>query len=111
MYKQISVISGTAKNGKNARVLIQRHDLAQYGFDCGQLITVTFNEACGRIEIYADGIGSRKVSCVVDKRRNVTYQTIDLRIPHELRASLFGGAAKLAVLAKKGSLVIEAVQS
>ena len=103
---KISTISGTAKNGKNARVLIQRHDLAQYGFDCYQPITVTFNVECHQIEIYADHDGSRKVSCVLDKRRNVTYQTIDLRIPHELRADLFDGADKLSVSATSGVLII-----
>jgi hypothetical protein len=101
-----TTIKNTAVNKGQARTQIQRHDLAQYGFPCGQPITVTFE--ADRI-IITTTPSTKKVSRVVDKRRGVTYQTIDLRWSMDDRAKMFGNAERLDVTISKNRITLRAV--
>ena len=100
----IATIKNGAVNGKNARTCIQRRDLAQYGFDCGQRIEIGFYS--DHIGIRALEQGDKKVSCVNDKRRGFVYQTIDIRWKPEAREAMFGNAEKLELAVSKGFIVI-----
>lgn len=106
-FIHLADISGTAMNKGKARVLIQRHDLAPYGFDCGERYEI-LPHGFGQLILRARDDGKRKVSRVTDKRRNVVYQTIDLRMSVEEHADLFSGAEKLEVWIKHGVIMIQA---
>ena len=108
-------IKNGALNGDKARTCIQRRDLAVYGFDCGDSYIVVENLTYNCLEFRADpeqfetlGNKIRKVSCVNDKRRGYTYQTIDYRYSKETRARLFGNAEKLEVTVIEGCIIIRA---
>jgi hypothetical protein len=106
--KTIATIKNTALHSGKARTVVQRHDLAQYGFDCGQQIEIGFYS--DHIGIRALEQGKRKISCVTDKRRNVVYQVIDIKWALEDRKAMFGNAEKLNVKAGNGLIVIEAAK-
>jgi hypothetical protein len=103
-------IKNTAVNGKNARTVIQRHDLAPFGFDCHARFDIEWNYAKQMITLKAKPAGERKVSCVVDKRRGVTYQTIDYRWNVDARFVTFGKAERLDVTISKNRITLKAAK-
>ena len=121
MDKLTFSIKNGAMNGDKARTCIQRRDLAGYGFDCGESYVVVENYTYNALEFRAnpdqferlgnviDGASDiRKVSCVHDKRRGYTYQTIDYRYSKEARVKLFGNAERLTVTVIDGAIIIRA---
>ena len=108
--KTLSTIKNTALHGKEgakkARTVIQRHDLACYGFDCGAQITIEYQSDSIVRRALVDG--PNKVSRVVDKRRGVVYQVIDIKWPLSDRLAMFGNAERLTVRASNGLILIEA---
>ena len=105
---KLSTIKGNANNGDKARICIQRHDMAPYGFAIGSPITITCDTDKGEIRIIASPDGKNRVSRVTDKRRGIDYQTIDIRIPQSERTALFNNTERLAVYATTGKLLIKA---
>jgi hypothetical protein len=105
---QLSTISGTSRNGKKARVLVQRRDLGKWGFECGTPIRVEMQPDHSRIVIHADPEGSRKIARVVDKRRDAVYQTVDLRLNPSDFLDIFKGSQALSVDIFNGMMIISA---
>ena len=99
-------ISGTAQNSGKARSLIQRRDLAPFGFGIGERYSIHWEDNAIVLNAHPDG--ERKVSRVTDKRRGFDYSTIDLRYPEDDRQELFGGVERLNVEVSDGTIVITA---
>jgi hypothetical protein len=91
-------------NGEKARVCIQRHDLAPYGFGIGCRYNLVVSN--DQITMTASTLGERKVSRVTDKRRNVDYSTIDLRLPKDTVQALAAGSENFQVFVDDGVIVI-----
>ncbi len=115
MDKLTFSIKNGAMNGDKARTCIQRRDLAGYGFDCGESYVVVENFTYNALEFRANPEQfetfrnkARTVSCVHDKRRGYTYQTIDYRYSKKDRVKLFGNAERLSVTVIDGAIIIRA---
>lgn len=104
---ELMTIKGTAMNKDRARVWIERPqaELAKYGFKRGDRVEI--NRYSDHITINRIDAGSRKVAGR-QKPNGETICIFDICFPAEEREAMFGGAARLSVLAWPNTLRIVA---